>query len=86
MTFQNSFFFLFFKKIGFVISCKLSPKQAICMKCQNLFSKDVIKETVSMKYQSLFFEKSKNKFIRPFEIVFFFFFKKIGCDISCIVS
>ena len=30
-------FFLFFQKIGFVISCKLSSKETICMKCQSLF-------------------------------------------------
>ena len=31
-------FFLFFPKTGFDISCKLSPMETICMKCQNLFS------------------------------------------------
>ena len=31
-------FFLFFPDTGFDISCKLSPKETICMKCQNLFS------------------------------------------------
>ena len=29
---------LMIRKIGFDISCKLSPKETICMKCQNLFS------------------------------------------------
>ena len=28
----------FFQKIGFDISCKLSPQETICMKCQILFS------------------------------------------------
>ena len=28
-------FFFFFEKIGFDTSCKLSPKETICMKCQN---------------------------------------------------
>ena len=28
------FFLIFYWKIGFDISCKLSPKEAICMKCQ----------------------------------------------------
>ena len=28
----------FSKKIGFDISCKLSPQETICMKCQSLFS------------------------------------------------
>ena len=32
------FFSYFFKKIGFEISCKLTPKESICMKCQSLFS------------------------------------------------
>ena len=27
----------FFQKIGFDISCKLSPKETICMECQSLF-------------------------------------------------
>ena len=27
-----------FKKIGFDISCKLSPEETVCMKCQSLFS------------------------------------------------
>ena len=32
-------FFIFYKKIGFDISCKLSsPEMTICMKCQILFS------------------------------------------------
>ena len=37
------FFFLFFffsQKIGFDISCKLSPKETICMKCQIVFPKE----------------------------------------------
>ena len=29
---------IFFQKTGFVISCKLSPEETVCMKCQNLFS------------------------------------------------
>ena len=36
---HSEIFFLFFlKKIGFDISCKLSPKETICMTCQSLFS------------------------------------------------
>ena len=31
------FFFLFFLRIGFDISCKLSPFETVCMKCQILF-------------------------------------------------
>ena len=31
-------FFLLFQKTGFEFSCKLSPMETICMKCQNLFS------------------------------------------------
>ena len=26
------------QKIGFDISCKLSPEETVCMKCQNLFN------------------------------------------------
>ena len=32
------YFFYFFQKTGSDISCKLSPVETICMKCQNLFS------------------------------------------------
>ena len=33
------YFFSYFSwKTGFDVSCKLSPKETICMKCQNLFS------------------------------------------------
>ena len=36
---QSEIFFLIFqKKMGFDISCKLSPQETICMKCQCLFS------------------------------------------------
>ena len=27
----------FFEKIGYVISCKMSSKETICMQCQSLF-------------------------------------------------
>ena len=36
-TFWNVFY-LFSQKIGFEISCKLSPRETICMTCQSLFS------------------------------------------------
>ena len=39
--------FLFFKKTGYDISCKLSPVETICIKCQNLFSKKN-KKNISM--------------------------------------
>ena len=32
------YFYFSKKKTGLDISCKLSPKETICMKCQNLFS------------------------------------------------
>ena len=31
-------FFLFFQKIGFGISYKLSPLETVCLKCQSLFT------------------------------------------------
>ena len=34
----NWYFSYFSQKTGFDISCKLSPKETICMKCQTLFS------------------------------------------------
>ena len=33
----DDIFLTFPRKIGFGISCKLSPEETICMKCQNLF-------------------------------------------------
>ena len=33
------FFYFSLRKTGFDISCKLSPLETICMKCQNLFSR-----------------------------------------------
>ena len=33
-------FSYFSQKAGFDISCKLSPVETICMKCQNLFSRE----------------------------------------------
>ena len=35
---QTWYFPYFPRKIGFGISCKLTPKETICMKCQNLLS------------------------------------------------
>ena len=32
------------KKIGFDISCKLSPLETICIKCQSLFSGEKIRK------------------------------------------
>ena len=43
-------FFLFFQKTGFDISCKLSPMETICMKCQILI------------FLGGFFEKKKKIF------------------------
>ena len=34
----DDIFLIFFQKIGFDNSCKLSPKEIICMMCQILFS------------------------------------------------
>ena len=36
----------FHKKIGFDISCELSPMETICMKCQSIFS-EKSKKTIS---------------------------------------
>ena len=38
------YFVFFFHKIGFDISCKLSPKETICMKYQVLFCGGKIKK------------------------------------------
>ena len=38
----------FYKKIGSDISCKLSPKEIICLKCQTLFSGKYKKNTINL--------------------------------------
>ena len=40
-------FSYFLQKISFDISCKLSPQETICMKCQNLFSVKKKKKDIS---------------------------------------
>ena len=42
------FFFYFSYKIEFDTSCKLSPKETICMKCQILFSRKNKKNITSL--------------------------------------
>ena len=42
------YFSYFSKKIGFDTSCKLSPKETICMKCQILFSRKKKKKNISL--------------------------------------
>ena len=52
--------FSFSQKTGFDISCKLSPVETICMKCQILFSGHISwVPTVCMKCQILFSGKNK---------------------------
>ena len=41
------FFFLFCQTTEFDISCKLSPLETICMKCQNLFQ--ILPRVLSIK-------------------------------------
>ena len=41
-------FTYFFQEIGFDISCKLSPLETICMKCQSLFSGEKKKNILSL--------------------------------------
>ena len=48
--FSRCHFDFFFQKTGFDISCKLSPKETICMKCQGLFLWK--KKKKKEKYQS----------------------------------
>ena len=38
------FLFFFFQKIGYGISCRMSPLETVCMKCQNLFSAKKIRD------------------------------------------
>ena len=53
-------FFLFFLENRIDTSCKLSPKETICMKCQILLSP---KETICTKCQILFSRKNKKNII-----------------------
>ena len=41
---QTDNIFIFLRKIGFDISCKLSPKETICMNCQSVFSEKKIRK------------------------------------------
>ena len=41
---------LFLQKIEYDISCKLSPKEIICMKCHTLFSWDNKKNIINFSY------------------------------------
>ena len=43
--FQNKSYFS--KKMRFDVSCKLSPKETVCMKCQTLFSRKNIGKLLS---------------------------------------
>ena len=43
----EEFFSYFSQKIGFDISCKLSPMKTICMRCQSPFSEKKNKENIS---------------------------------------
>ena len=49
------YFSYFPQKIGFAISCKLSLKETICMKCQSLFSwkKKKKKNTINLSTAEL---------------------------------
>ena len=42
------YFSYFSEKIGFGISCKLSPKETICMKCLSIFSQKNKKNTTNL--------------------------------------
>ena len=45
---QFEIFFLFFHKISFDISCKLSPQETICIKCQRFFLGKIRKKISSI--------------------------------------
>ena len=47
------FFLFLFQKICFDISCKLSPKETICMKCQSLFSEKNNTDVVNLLFAGL---------------------------------
>ena len=44
------YFFLFYQKIEFDISCKLSPLETICMKCQTYFLGKIRKNTIILSF------------------------------------
>ena len=44
------FSYFFPRKKGFDISCKLSPKETICLKCQSLFSGKYNKIIINLSF------------------------------------
>ena len=52
--------FFFPQKIGFDISCKLSPKETICMKYQSLFSEENKKKYLKMLFTEIFTQHAKH--------------------------
>ena len=72
---KNWWYFSYFpQKIGFGISCKFSPKETICMKCQFLFSCYVLPSMLSTMIQDFNDYGLPVLFIMIFFWNFFFFF------------
>ena len=64
-------FFLFFQKTGFDISCKLSPLETICMKCQILFSGNIF---FKMSSAESFIQSANSKQAIPQNQIQFFLY------------
>ena len=54
-----TFFLFFFQKTGYDISCILSPKETICMKCRILFSGKNKKKHFKMSSAENFTQSAK---------------------------
>ena len=80
-------FFLFFQKTRFGISCKLSPLETICMKCQILFSRKN-KKNISKCCLLKILPRVPPVVVSADDklIKFFLFFQKTGFGISCKLS
>ena len=69
------FFFNFSQKTGYDISCKLSPEETICMKCQSLFSGKNKKNIINLSSAE---NAQRVVKVNNARIFFFFFFKLQG--------
>ena len=57
---QFDIFSIFPQETGFGISCKLSPKETVCMKCQTLFSEKKKKKCFKMSSAEFFTQHAQS--------------------------
>ena len=68
------FFSYFLLKVSFDVSCKLSPKETVCIKCQSLFSGKNKKSTSKRLLKFLPIMISVKCRMSNSNLIFFFFF------------